>query len=71
MSLNKELKLDELARHLCKPLGCKAMACVNGRSPGGCQPEIAALNACLRQKRKEIDTAIQEGRDPKTIPQVE
>lgn len=37
MSLdNREMKLDEIARNLCKPLGCRVVACMSGNRPGGC-----------------------------------
>jgi hypothetical protein len=47
------------------------MACVGGRSPGNCGPEMAALKLCLEQKRREMDQAIKEGRSLKTIKAVE
>jgi hypothetical protein len=39
-----ELKFDEIARNLCKPLGCRVVSCLSGRRPGGCGPEMNALN---------------------------
>ena len=53
MSLDpKQLKYDELARNLCKPLGCRVVSCLDGRRPGGCASEMNALNKCLERKRQ-------------------
>ena len=72
MSLDpKEMQLSELARNLCKPLGCRIVSCLGGRRPGGCAPEMAAFNQCIDKKRQEIDLAIQEGRSLKTIQRVD
>lgn len=65
-----QLKFDELARNLCKPLGCRVVSCLSGRRQGGCGPEMNALNECLKKKRDEIDQAIKEGRSLSTIAPV-
>ena len=71
MSLDKysptNLKYDDLARRLCKPLGCRVQGCLSHPGQGGCGQEINALNACISQKRKEIDEILKEGGNINTI----
>jgi hypothetical protein len=52
------MKYDEIARNLCKPLGCRVVACMSEQRSGGCSAEMNALNACLREKRSQIDAAL-------------
>lgn len=32
----QSLRLDEIARNLCKPLGCRVVRCMHKVNPGGC-----------------------------------
>ncbi len=47
----KNLKLDEIARNMCKPLGCRVVRCIHSGKEGGCGSEMAALNLCIKNKR--------------------
>lgn len=66
----ESMRRDEMARNLCKPLGCRVVACQMGQRDGGCWKEMYALNECLRLKRQEIDQAIAEGRSTNSIAKV-
>ena len=35
-SRNIVVSVDELANNLCKPLGCRVVACLGGRRSGDC-----------------------------------
>lgn len=64
------MRLDEVARRLCKPLGCRVVACQTGSGEGGCYLEMYALNECLRFKRQEIDRTIAEGRSLSSVSKI-
>ena len=60
-----------MAQNKCKPLGCRIVACLDGRRPGGCYPEMMAFDECRKKKRQEIDLAIKEGRSLKTVEMID
>jgi hypothetical protein len=71
MSFTKEsLKYDEMARNLCKPLGCRVARCMRAPQSTGCGQEMAALTSCIRQKREEIAVVVREKRSLSTIEPV-
>lgn len=71
MDLSKEsLRKDEIARNLCKPLGCRVARCMRNPRSVGCGQEMNELNQCIKTKREEINVAMREGRSLSTIEPV-
>jgi|JI6StandDraft_1071083.scaffolds.fasta_scaffold1792670_1 hypothetical protein len=43
----EELKIDEQARNLCKPLGCRVVRCLGQKGMSECQQFLRELNQCI------------------------
>lgn len=48
----KMLEIDEEARTLCKPHGCRVMKCLSENGMKECGQLMAVLNICLDEKKK-------------------
>lgn len=51
-NFDKLLKIDEEAREMCKPHGCRVMKCLSQNGMKECGPLITVLNICLEDKKK-------------------
>lgn len=68
MQWTKEsLRYDEMARNLCKPLGCRVAGCMRNPKSISCSRELDELNTCIRIKRDQIVTAVKEGKPLSSI----
>ncbi len=47
-----ELKIDEQARTICKPLGCRVVKCLSQLGVSECQGHLRELNKCIDQKKE-------------------
>lgn len=50
--MKKLMELDEEARTLCKPHGCRVTKCLSEKGMRECGMLMTVLNMCLEEKKK-------------------
>jgi|JI10StandDraft_1071094.scaffolds.fasta_scaffold2456201_1 hypothetical protein len=48
------MQLDEAARDICKPHGCRAMRCLRENGKSDCSELLTVLNSCLDKNKREL-----------------